>query len=123
VNRGNIQCNENAPLMRRKRDLLAPALKEGEERRKIEDSAAALYGQARMYREKNMAAEEEASYRRCLDADPKYARCHYGLFLVYKEDGRSREARAACRTFLKYSVDTGLEREIDRCERYVSGDD
>lgn len=117
----NIPCRTNAGIMERKSALLESTLKESKELQQVEQTAPAMYQMALQYREKGLRAEEERTFKKCLKFDARYAMCHYGLHLLFKEAQKDKEATVACRNFLKFAALDEFPSEIENCERYVSG--
>ncbi|HVE85890.1 MAG TPA: tetratricopeptide repeat protein [Myxococcales bacterium] len=116
----NIPCRQNAALVNRKATLLEPTLTGAKELGGKEQSAPSMYQLALQYREKGLKAEEERTFKKCLKLDQKYAMCHYGLHLLFKEDQRDKEATIACRNFLKFAAMDEFPAEIENCEKFVS---
>ena len=116
----NIPCRNNVALVSRKAQLLDPTLKEVREQQLTENTAPALYQLSLTYRDKGLKEEEERTYRKCVRLDGRYAPCHYGLFLIYKEDRRDKEAVIACKNFLKFAAQDEFPSEYESCERFVS---
>jgi len=107
-------------LVNRKATLLEPTLTGAKELGGKEQSAPSMYQLALQYREKGLKAEEERTFKKCLKLDQKYAMCHYGLHLLFKEDQRDKEATIACRNFLKFAAMDEFPAEIENCEKFVS---
>lgn len=120
VDPNNVACRNNVVIVNRKLALLAPTLEELQETAGTENSAPALYRRALTFREKNLKAEEERYYKKCVKLDGKYAPCHYGLHLLFKEDHRTQEAIIACKNFLKFALADEFPTEVKACEQYVS---
>jgi len=116
----NIPCRQNAALVNRKATLLEPTLAGAKELGGREQTAPSMYQLALQYREKGLKAEEERTFKKCLKLDQRYAMCHYGLHLLFKEDQRDKEATTACRNFLKFAALDEFPAEIESCEKYVS---
>jgi tetratricopeptide (TPR) repeat protein len=116
----NIPCRNNAAIVARKAGLLENTLKESQELQQVEQTAPAMYQLALQYREKGLKAEEERTFKKCLKFDARYAMCHYGLHLLFKEEQKDKEATVACRNFLKFAALDEFPAEIENCERYVS---
>jgi len=116
----HVSCRNNVALANRKAQLLDPTLKEIREQQLVENTAPALYQLAVSYRERGLRNEEERSYRKCVRLDGRYAPCHYGLFLLYKEDRRDEEALIACKNFLKFALSEDFPSEVESCERFVA---
>lgn len=113
------QCRNNAALVARKDALLQPTLKEAQETLEGQNSAASMYTLAKTYREKGLRNEEERAFRKCVKLDGRYAPCHYGLYELYQEERRGKEATIACKNFLKFATAEEYPKEVESCERYV----
>ena len=120
ADQAHVACRNNVALANRKAQLLDPTLKEIRTNELTENTAPALYQLGVTYRERGLKNEEERSFRKCVRLDGKYAPCHYGLFLIYKEDRRDKEAMIACKNFLKFAVADDFPAEVENCEKYVS---
>jgi len=116
----NVPCRNSVTIANRKASLLDPTLKEVQESRGVENTAPALYAQAVLFRDKGLKNEEERYYKKCVKLDGKYAPCHYGLYLLYKEDRRDKDALIACKNFLKFAVSDEFPKEVESCDKYVS---
>lgn len=116
----NAQCRHNVAIVGRKEKLLEPALKDVQESLSGQKTAQSEYQLAREYKTKGLAAEEKRAYLRCLKYDSKFAPCHYGLYELFHEDRREKDAVTACRNFLKFAEQSEYKREFETCERYVS---
>jgi len=116
----NVPCRNQVALVARKAQLLDPTLKEVRETQLAENTAPAMYQLGITYRERGLRAEEERAYRKCVKLDGRYAACHYGLFLIYKEDRRDQEAMIACKNFLKFAASDEFPSEVETCEKYVN---
>lgn len=123
VDPNNIPCRNSITVVNRKAVLLDPTLKELKENEgKDSDltSPASIFQRALLYRDKGLKPDEERYYKKCLKLDGRYAPCHYGLYLIYKEDRKDREATIACKNFLKFAVADEFPKEVEACEKYVS---
>lgn len=116
----NVPCRNNVVIVNRKVALLDPTLKEIKEAEGTENTAPALYQRAIAFREKGLKNEEERYYKRCVKLDGKFAPCHWGLHMLYKEDHQNEKAAIACKNFLKFAVADEFPREVKLCEQYVS---
>jgi tetratricopeptide (TPR) repeat protein len=116
----NIPCRNSLPVVARKEKLAEPALKEVAENLKGQKTANGEFALARNYKKKGLRNEEERAYRRCLRLDSKYAPCHYGLFEIFQEDRKDKDAQSACKNFLKYAEAAEFAREVETCQRFVS---
>lgn len=112
-------CRNNAAIMARKDALLQPTLKEAKETLSGENTAASMFVLAKTYREKGLKSEEERAYRKCVKLDGKYAPCHFGLYEVYLEERRQKEATIACKNFLKFATIDEFPKEVESCEKFV----
>ncbi|MGQ0506408.1 MAG: tetratricopeptide repeat protein [Myxococcaceae bacterium] len=116
----HVQCRQALPIYSRKALLLDPTLKEIKEHSTAENTPGALLALGRTFREKGLRNEEERAYRKCVKLDGKYAPCHYGLYEVFNEERREKEAMVACKNFLKFAVADEFPREIESCEKFVN---
>ncbi len=116
----NVQCRNNLPIIVRKTALQDPALQEIKETQANENTPASYYTLAKSLQERGLRNEEERAYKKCIKLDGKYAPCHYGLYEIFKEDRRDKEAGIACKNFLKFAVADEFPREVETCERYVT---
>ena len=51
--------------------------------------------------------------------DGKYVPCHYGLFLIFKQDGKATDASVACQNVLKFAPVEDFPAEVDICRRHL----
>ena len=116
----NSSCINNLALAQRKSALTDAAFKEVKDTQQAENSAPALYMLARQYRDKGLLAEEEATYRKCVKLDGKFAPCHYGLFQLFSDAHKREHAQVACKNFLKYGTAEEFPAEYKTCEKYLS---
>jgi hypothetical protein len=79
-----------------------------------------MYTLARTYKDKGLRNEEERTYRKCIKLNAKFALCHYGLFELFQEDHREKEAKIACQNFIKFADASDYKSQIQNCERFVS---
>lgn len=113
----SIECRNSLPVTRRKCELARPELKDIEDRQRMgAQTPPGLLLLARTYREKGLRAEEERTYKKCVKLDGRYAPCHYGLFEIFREEGRRNEATIACKNFLKFAAVEEFPREVESCE-------
>lgn len=116
----NTACQNNATLYSRKSQLLAPVLEKARETQGGDGSAPSLYEQAVRLRNQGQRDEEERLYRQCLKVDGRYAPCHWGLYLLYREGGKDKEAALACKNFLKSALADEFPKEVETCEKFIS---
>jgi Flp pilus assembly protein TadD len=116
----NPQCLNNLTISTRKAALASSALKELKDTSEAESSSAALYLLARQYREKGLMAEEERTYKKCINLDKKFAPCHFGLHEIYVDYHKQESAEVACKNFLKYGSAEEFPTEYQRCEKFLS---
>jgi Tfp pilus assembly protein PilF len=116
----NVPCRNNVAIANRKAVVLDPTLKEVQNAQGLENSAPAMFAQAQQFRDKGLRSEEERFYKRCVRIDGKYAPCHYGLFTLYQEEQKGREATIACKNFLKFAVADEFPKEVESCEKFLS---
>ncbi len=117
---GNASCMNNVTIATRKAHLADTALKEIKDNATGANSPEGMFTLARGYKEKGLRSEEERTYRKCLKLDSKFALCHYGLFELFKEDHREKEAKIACQNFIKFADTADYKAQVENCERYVS---
>lgn len=120
VDPDNIECKNNAPIAQRKANLQDTALKDVKEEASGKNTPESYYNAARTYGEKGMLKEEEQYYRKCLKLDQKFALCHYGLYEIFKEAQRQKDALIACKNFLKFADASDYKDKVQQCESYVS---
>jgi tetratricopeptide (TPR) repeat protein len=120
VDPNNAQCRHNLALSAQKAALMNPALKDAERSVEFAGGAPERFELARQYGEKGLLAEKERQLRKCVEADGKYTPCHFGLFQIFKEDGRQREARIACKNVLKFASTDEFPNEISQCDKFLS---
>ncbi len=106
--------------MNRKAKLLDPTLKEIQQTQAVENTAPALYQLATQYRDRGLRNEEERAYKKCLKLDAKYAPCHFGLYQIFSDDRRDKDATTACKNFLKFGTAEDYPSEIESCEKFLS---
>ncbi|MCE9666650.1 tetratricopeptide repeat protein [Myxococcus stipitatus] len=116
----NSSCINNLSLAQRKAALTDAAFKELKDTQQAENSAPALFMLARQYREKGLLAEEEATYKKCVKLDAKYAMCHFGLFQLFQDADKHEHAEVACKNFMKYATAEEFPSEYQSCEKYLS---
>jgi Tfp pilus assembly protein PilF len=116
----NVQCRQNLPIVTRKGALLDEGLKEERDTRLAENTPAALFELAQRYREQGLKHEEEKAYKDCLQLDARFPACHYGLYVIFMEERRDREARIACRNFVKFAPVDEYPQQVTTCEKYLS---
>ena len=115
----NIECRNNIPVVVRKGALLDPSLKEITANQETENTPEALYALGRKFLEKGLRNEAERSYKKSLRLDPRYAPSHYGMFELFVEDRRDKEATIACENFLKYALADEFPNEVERCDKHL----
>jgi tetratricopeptide (TPR) repeat protein len=115
----NAQCRNNVTIVNRKSALLDPALRDLKEQQQTDRSPQSFYALAQTYRDRGLKNEEERWYRKCIKLDGKYAPCHYGLFRLFEEERKDRDAQVACKNFLKFAVAEEFPEEVERCEKFV----
>lgn len=119
VDSENPQCRNNIILAEKKCQLQSKALNEVNEREK---TPQAEFAAALASKEKGLVNDEERAYRRCLRYDGKFARCHFGLFTIFKERRDQKNAVTACKNFVKYATGTELEAQVAECERFLGAE-
>jgi tetratricopeptide (TPR) repeat protein len=120
VDPNGVECKNNVTICKRKAGLQDTALKEIKENATGKNTAESMYTLARGYKEKGLRNEEERTYKKCLKLDPKFALCHFGLFEIFKEDARDKDARVACQNFIKFADATDYKSQVSVCESFVS---
>jgi tetratricopeptide (TPR) repeat protein len=116
----NAVCRHNVATVRRKAQLLDPALKEVKESLAGQKTAKGEYQLAREFKTKGLENEEKRAYMRCLKYDDKFALCHFGLYEIFLAERQEKEAAKACKNFLKFAEQSEYKREFETCERYVN---
>jgi Flp pilus assembly protein TadD len=120
VDSNNIPCRNNVTLANRKLALLDPTLREIQETDGTNKTAPQVYQDALTFRDKGLRAEEERYYKKCVKLDGRYAPCHFGLHILYKEDHKDQEAIIACKNFLRFAMADEFPKEVSSCEKFVS---
>lgn len=117
---GNASCKNNVTIAQRKASLADTSIKELKDNASGANSPEKMYTLALGYKEKGLRAEEERSYKKCLNLNVKFALCHYGLFEIFQADQRQKDAKIACQNFLKFADAADYKSQVDNCERFVS---
>lgn len=120
VNPNNVVCRNDVTIATRKAALQDPALQELKSEGGGENTPAALFARGQTLGSKGLKDDEKRQYLKCVRLDSHYAPCHYGLYLLYKEDHDDKGATVACKNFLKFAVADEFPREVEACEKYVS---
>jgi tetratricopeptide (TPR) repeat protein len=115
----NIQCQNNLAIINRKIALLDPAINEMKTRETAENTPQSMYNLGKTFGDKGLKYEERRYYKKCLELDPKYPQCHFGLFKLYEADQRLVDAKNACRNFLKFALGEEFPRQVEECTKYV----
>ena len=69
--------------------------------------------------EKGLRSDEQRAYLKCVKLDGKFAACHYGLFEVFQQDRREKDARTACENFVRFADPSEMKPQIATCERFL----
>ncbi|MFL5322087.1 MAG: tetratricopeptide repeat protein [Myxococcaceae bacterium] len=120
ANTNNSECRNNAALIARKCALLDPVVKEAKENKENSDTPEGLFTIAKQMHEKGLLNDEERTYKKCLKKDAKYAPCHYGLYEIYRDARRDKEALIACKNVVKFATAEDFPKEVETCEKVVS---
>ncbi len=120
VDPDNAECKNNVAVAKRKAALQDTALKEVKDNAAGSNTPEGFWRLAQQYREKGMRAEEERTYKKCLHLDARFALCHYGLFEIFQESSKTKDATIACKNFLKFADASDYKDKVEQCERYVS---
>ncbi len=117
----NPQCRNNIIVAEKKCRLQDKAMQDVKDRQSGAKTADTEYAAAREYHDKGLMNDEERAYKRCLKFDPKYVRCHFGLYELFRSRGDDKNATTACRNFIKFANegDKELEANLDTCKSYV----
>lgn len=116
---GNAACRNNLPIYERKAALSDKGLQEIKDNAAGKNTPEAFFTAAQGYREKGLRNEEERQYRKCLKLDPKFALCYFGIFEVFKDERRDKDAQVACKNFLKFADHDDFKKQVATCERYL----
>lgn len=119
----NAQCRNNLAIHQRKAQLLDPALKEIRDTRNAENTPASFFELAQSYRQRGLQNEERRAYENCLKLDGKFPACHFGMFTIFSQVRDDRNARNACKNFLKYAQADDFPDQIQTCEQYLSANE
>jgi tetratricopeptide (TPR) repeat protein len=117
----NIACKNNLPIANRQKALVDPKLRNEREGLLQQPTAARYYQMGQMEHERGLRSEEERDYKRCVQLDGHYIPCHYGLYLIFKEDQKSRDAKAACTNVLRFGTAEDFPAEVDDCRKFLGG--
>ncbi|MGA9521015.1 MAG: tetratricopeptide repeat protein [Myxococcaceae bacterium] len=120
VEPNNVQCRQNLPIVNRKGALLDEGLKGERDTRLAENTPSALFELAQRYRDEGLKHEEEKAYKKCLELDGRFPACHYGLYVIFMEERRDRDARIACKNFVKFAPVDEYPQQVTTCEKYLS---
>lgn len=115
-----IECRQNLVIANRKAGLSDKSLQDIKENATAEKSPEKEYQLAREYRERGLRNEEERSYKRCVKNNPRFAPCHWGLFEIFSDDRRDKDATTACKNFIKYADSAEFPKEVEACEKFLS---
>jgi hypothetical protein len=84
-----------------------------------DESPESLLARALDLRVKGLRSEEEQSYRRCVKLSGKFAPCHFGLFEVFREARREKDAKTACQNFIKFADPVALKGQVEVCATFL----
>lgn len=115
----NSQCLDNFAKARGKQALVDPGLKELEKTTAAENTPPAYLELAKNLQSRGLLSEEEKAYKKCLQLDPKFAPCHFGLHELFAKNNRRKEAEIACKNFLKYGAAEDSPKEVETCEKFL----
>ncbi len=119
--KGNqAQCRNNLAIANRKKGLADPGFKEKERVQGDEKTAAGQYALALNAKQLGLRDKEERAYKKCTKLDPKFAPCHFGLFEIYVDDRRDRDAQRECKDFTRHADAQEFPKEYERCEKYLA---
>jgi tetratricopeptide (TPR) repeat protein len=110
-------CLDNLSIAQRKAALVESGV--DKDTAKAENTPSALFMLARNYHQRGLLAEEERTYKDCINLDGKYAPCHYGLFQIYSDAHKRESAVVACKNFLKYAPVEDFPTEYETCEKFL----
>jgi Tfp pilus assembly protein PilF len=114
-----VQCRNNIIIAEKKCKLQDKALDDVKARARGEKTADSEFSLALQSKEQGLANDEERAYKRCLKYDPKYARCHFGLFEIFRGRSDEKNARVACKNVLKFGNTAELGRQMTTCTQFV----
>lgn len=120
VDNENVVCRNNLAIVNRKITMLDPSLKQIQDSDGLDATAPVLYQRSLTLHDKGLRQEEERILRKCVKVDGKYAPCHYGLYQIFREDRKDKEATIACKNFLKFAIADEFPKEVELCDKFVS---
>lgn len=115
----NIPCANNLPIANRKNALSDPKRRLDREEISRQPSAARYYQAGQVDHERGLLAEEESDYKHCIQLDGKYVPCHYGLYLLFKQDQKTRNANSACKNVLSFAAVEDFPTEVEDCRKFL----
>lgn len=114
----NVECRNNI-LVATKKCSLAEAVEK--EKTEGPQDAAGEYSQALQLKEDGRLNDAERALKRCLRKDAKFALCHFAMFELFKDRSDTRNAKIACKNYLKFANTAEANAEnVRMCETYVS---
>lgn len=116
----NAACRNNLAIHQRKAALLEPALQELRDTQTAENTPEALYALGQAFRQRGLESQEERAYKNCLKLDPRYPACHFGLFEIFNEQRKDRDATIACKNFLKFAPTDDFPDQVQTCQKHLS---
>lgn len=126
VDPNNFTCRNNLTVCNRKAALSTPAenatgaLDACAENSAPEDAAACLYAKAKSLAEQGLRVEQEKALKRCAQENPRFALCHFDLFLIFQEDRKDGAARTACSNFMRAATREEYPDRFEDCDRFMA---
>lgn len=126
VDPNNITCRQNITVCNRKAALATPvdnatsALKACSENSAPEEAAACHYAQAQKFGAEGLRVEQEKALKQCAAENPRFALCHFDLFLLFREDRQERGARTACANFMRAASREEFPERFEDCDRFMA---
>jgi tetratricopeptide (TPR) repeat protein len=115
----NAACRNNIIVAQKKCALQEKALEDVRGRAAGTRTAESEYALAVTARERGLTNDEERAYQRCLKYEPRFVRCHWGLFELYRGRSDEKLARIACLNVLKFGVEAEFPAQLRTCQQYV----
>jgi len=126
VDPNNIVCRQNLTVCNRKAALSTPAenatgaLDACAENSAPEEAAACLYAKAQTLGTQGLRVEQEKALKRCAQENPRFALCHFDLFVLFKEDRKDGAARTACNNFMRAATREEYPERFEDCDRFMA---
>jgi tetratricopeptide (TPR) repeat protein len=115
----NAACRNNIIVAQKKCTLQEKALEDVKAHAAGTRTAESEYAVALQAKDKGLTNDEERAYKRCLKYDPKFVRCHWGLFEIYQGRSDEKLARVACQNVLKFGTESEFPAQLQTCQKYV----